>query len=131
MRKLNLEWLEAVFISLGKHNNRGEGTCVMEAAAYIAGEYHTDRPQCVDSHITALMIHRNDSSNDDERQRLKTLIPMILDTDETPSTPNKNVRLQRLSQLYGFAVKHPLTYDEFHDHIIRMARVAKGLPEEG
>jgi hypothetical protein len=54
----------------------------MEAAAYIAGERHTDKPQCVSPVITAFMIGWNDGlPSDAERDRLlKPLLPLVLHT---------------------------------------------------
>jgi hypothetical protein len=55
----------------GSHPTRDEGMCVMEAVAYVAGEGHTDRPECACPVLTAFLISWNDSlPSDGERQRL-------------------------------------------------------------
>ena len=59
--------------------------CAMEAAAYIAGESHSDKPECVSPAIAAFMIAWNDGLPDDtERDRLlKPLLPLTLHTKTT------------------------------------------------
>ena len=65
----------------GAHDARREGMCAMEAAAWFAGEEHTDHPKCVEPSITALMIGLNDACEDDQRDAIvKPLIPLCLDT---------------------------------------------------
>jgi hypothetical protein len=55
-------------------------SCVMEAAAWIAGEEWTDQPECVSPIIGAFMRRWNDDMDDEGRQRLKPLLPLLLDT---------------------------------------------------
>ena len=74
--KLTLADLEAVSLKSGAHMTREEGMCAMEAAAYLAGEPHSDHPQCVSPVIAAFKISWNDGlPNDAERDRL--LLPLI------------------------------------------------------
>jgi hypothetical protein len=56
--------------------------CVMEAAAYVAGESWSDHPKCVDRVLSNLLISKNDSlASDAERNRLlRPLIPRIIGT---------------------------------------------------
>ena len=74
-----------VHLSHGKHARRANGMCAMEAAAYIAGERHTDTPVCVSPVIAAYMIAWNDGlPSDAERDRvLKPLLPLVLHTRTT------------------------------------------------
>ena len=68
----------------GSHNppNGHFEACVMEAAAYVAGEPWSDHPACACPIITAFMISWNDGlPNDEERARLLLpLIPKIVGT---------------------------------------------------
>lgn len=59
--------------------------CIMEATAYILGyDTITDHPPCTSETIRQLMIHMNDSITDEqERQKLKDLIPDIVNTAPT------------------------------------------------
>ncbi len=69
-------------LSYGQHEANGKA-CVMEAAAYIAGDPWCFRPKCVSPVITQFMIGWNDGIPDNEsRTRLLTpLIPVILGTN--------------------------------------------------
>ena len=66
----------------GSHGDRTEGMCAMEAAAWFAGEEHSDHPDCVHPSIAAWMRILNDAcvSDAQRNQFAKPLIPMCLDT---------------------------------------------------
>jgi hypothetical protein len=56
----------------------------MEAAAYVAGEPHSDHPQCACPVITAFVLEWNDRLGNEDRQRLiKPLIPRVVGTRST------------------------------------------------
>jgi hypothetical protein len=80
-----LERIMAVPLLKGSHNVPPNGTievCAMEAAAYIAGEPHTDHPKCVSPIIATFMRSWNDGLDDADRNRLlKPLIPLVIGTD--------------------------------------------------
>ena len=76
--------LDTLTLKSGAHSNLAEGTCVMEAVAYIAGEKWTDHPQCASPVIAAFLRSWNDSLADDDRQQLKAYIPRLLDSRGTP-----------------------------------------------
>jgi hypothetical protein len=71
----------------GSHDGLEDGMCVMEAAAYVAGEPWSDNPLCACPTITDLMVSWNDSlPSDAERDRLlKPLIPLLVGTRSTPA----------------------------------------------
>ena len=50
----------------------------MEAAAWLAGLPHSDRPQCTSEIIAAYIRHLNDHMPDDERGRLIAYLPQII-----------------------------------------------------
>lgn len=71
--------------SRGSHKSREDGLCVMEAVAYVAGEPHSDHPECADPVITRLAIWLNDSCGDSLRQELLQGLPFrIVGTKATP-----------------------------------------------
>jgi hypothetical protein len=49
----------------------------MEAAAYVAGEPHSDHPQCASTVITAFVIEWNDRLGNDRNRLSKPLIPRV------------------------------------------------------
>ena len=71
----------------GSHDGLEDGMCVMEAAAYVAGEPWSAQPLCACPTITAFMASWNDSlPSDAERDRLlKPLIPLLVGTRSTPA----------------------------------------------
>lgn len=68
---------ERLFLKSGAHSTLADGACAMEAVAWMAGEPHSDRPQCVSLLIAAYCRGINDRLPDDLRQRM---IPVLLDT---------------------------------------------------
>ena len=74
----------------GSHATREEGTCLMEAVAYLAGEPHTDAPECACPVLTAYAVRINDAmgegpDGDALRARyLHDLAPMLVGSRSTP-----------------------------------------------
>ena len=60
--------------------SRGRELCLLEAAAWLAGESHSDHPQCVSVMLGVFGRHLNDVLPDDKRQLLKPCIPRLLAT---------------------------------------------------
>ena len=75
-----LRWLEGVRLSSGSHDAVDAGACVIEAAAYIAGEEWSDHPSCVSPIIAAFLRGWNDSLDDEDRQRLKPYVRKVIGT---------------------------------------------------
>ena len=71
--------VEALF--QGSHTPNAH-MCVMEAAAYIAGEKWSDAPKCVSPVITKFLVNWNDNLPDDATRTrlLAPLIPVVLGT---------------------------------------------------
>jgi hypothetical protein len=67
---LALIGVDGITLAKGGHNSREEGVCAMEAVAWIAGEPHSDSPQCASPAIAAFMRSWNDSLPDGDRDRL-------------------------------------------------------------
>ncbi len=69
----------------GSHPTRKDGLCVMEAVALLAGELHSDSPECASVVITKLAIWVNDSCTDQLRNDLLRDLPWrIVGTKATP-----------------------------------------------
>lgn len=79
-----IEKLEKIRLESGSHEMRERGVCAMEAVAWIAGEPHSDHPQCACPVIAAFVRRLNDQLKDDERQRLKRYIPQLIGSRSTP-----------------------------------------------
>ena len=80
-----LKEIEGVSLKTGKHEPADGKMCVMEAAAYVAGERWSAAPQCVCPVITVFMLTWNDKlpSDADRDRLLKPLIPLIIGTSST------------------------------------------------
>jgi hypothetical protein len=80
--------LDALTLLRGSHSPDGK-FCVMEAAAYIAGEPWSDAPQCVSPVIAAFCRSWNDSLNEDDRNRLlKPYVVRVIGTRTTKADEN-------------------------------------------
>lgn len=71
-------------LSEGAHQSIETGACIMEAAAFIAGEAWSDSPACACPVIGAFLRAWNDGLPDDERDAL--LRPLILRVIGTKAT---------------------------------------------
>lgn len=69
-----------ITLSKGQHTSPEDGMCVMELAAYIAGEPHTDHPVCVSPVIASFLRSWNDKLNDTDRQMLRPYADKVLHT---------------------------------------------------
>lgn len=74
------EILDELHLGAGKHQSPTHGTCLLEAVAYIAGEKHSDHPECASPTLGAFGRELNDVLPDDKRQRLVPLVPLIVGT---------------------------------------------------
>lgn len=72
-------FIERLTLLHGSHRPDGE-MCVMEAAAYIAGEPWSDHPACVSPVIGAFLRSWNDSMDYDDRQMLKPYVARVVGT---------------------------------------------------
>jgi len=88
--------LNALRLGSGSHDQPDEfdptagQACLLEAAAWMAGEPWSDHPQCVSPVLGAFGRGLNDVLPDDKRQQLRPLIPSLIGTaddglDETRS----------------------------------------------
>ncbi len=83
--------ITGIVLMRGCHKSRDEGMCIMEAAAYIAGEEHSDQPACVSTAIADVLRTLNDGLSNDQLRTdlLMPLLPKILNTAATPYVESK------------------------------------------
>ena len=79
-----------ITLSTGSHRTRDDGMCMMEAAAMLAGEPHTDRPDCVDPVIAAFCRTWQDRLDDEQRADLAApLVQLVIGTRTTPEDQDR------------------------------------------
>ena len=69
-----------IYLTKGSHATRDEGMCAMEAVAWLAGETHSDAPQCTCPVIATFVRGLNDRFSDKDRQRLNAYLPRLIGT---------------------------------------------------
>lgn len=67
-------------LSIGSHADPAEGMCAMEAAAWLAGEEHSDSPECVCPVLAVACRRANDDGDDTVRERLRSMLPVLIGT---------------------------------------------------
>jgi hypothetical protein len=72
--------LNALRLDKGQHTSFEQGACLLEAAAYMAGEPWSDHPACVSPVLGAFGRALNDLLPDDKRQALVPLVPRLIGT---------------------------------------------------
>lgn len=76
------EKLAGIELSRGGHETRAQGTCLLEAASFLAGEAHSYQPSCVSRYVINVGIVLNDNSPADRRQKLIQFLPAMLGTKD-------------------------------------------------
>ena len=120
------EVLEKRSLARGSHTPDGI-MCVMEAAAYIAGEKWSDAPACVCPSIRDFMVGWNDGlPNDAERDRLlKPLLPFVINTRSTAK-----IETRRRWMAFDWLVhEHAAAWMDLTPSLVEHAKVLRGLPE--
>src|SRR5690348_11325241 len=87
--------LETIHLSSGAHESFEAGVCAMEMVAYLAGEPHSDAPECACPVLTSFMVAWNDGlPSDAERDRLlKPFLPRLIGTRATPAVESRRAWL--------------------------------------
>jgi hypothetical protein len=67
-------------LAYGTHPNPQDGRCAMEWVAHLAGERHSDQPDCVSPAVRALAVALNDGLDATERQRLRPYLTRTIGT---------------------------------------------------
>ena len=83
---------QEVRLDRGGHDTYEEGHCLLEVAAHLAGEPHTDSPRCVSPVLAEAGRDLNDLLNDDRRQRLLGgLAPALVNTRDPSKEHQRSV----------------------------------------
>ncbi|MDQ1538743.1 MAG: hypothetical protein QOE58_3136, partial [Actinomycetota bacterium] len=75
-----LAQLPSLHLERGSHDSFEAGLCVNEAAAWLAGEPHSDRPSCVSPVLRSYLIRLNDGLDNEHRQLLLPYAARIVGT---------------------------------------------------
>jgi hypothetical protein len=75
--------LKTVRLSKGDNKADDSKVCALEAAAWLAGEPHSDRPQCVCPLIAAFVRSFNDELTYHPRQKLVAYLPRMIQSRGT------------------------------------------------
>src|SRR4051794_41296019 len=67
-------------LSAGRHVRAEQGRCAMEWVAHLAGEAHSDRPECVSPVVGAFARSWNDALAETTRQRLRPYLGRMIGT---------------------------------------------------
>ncbi len=70
--------LPRVVLAKGKHNSFNAGHCATETVAWLAGEEHTDHPQCLSPILGQFLRTWNDQLDEGGRQKLKPYLPRTI-----------------------------------------------------
>ena len=72
--------LDELNLKSGSHSPGSGQFCFNEAAAWLAGERHTDAPDCVSRVLRNYTMRLNDRWSDEQRQTLKPYLPRMVGT---------------------------------------------------
>lgn len=98
--------LDSIHLGRGEHGSRGDGMCAMEAVAYLAGEPHSDYPQCACPVLGSFVRSWNDGLLvDADRDRI--LKPFVARLVGTRAAPQVEVRRALLAMDWLVRVNAP------------------------
>lgn len=81
--------IEQYPLQRGSHASRDDGMCAMEMVAWLAGEAHSDEPDCTCPVLAALVRACNDAMDDELRNHfLRPLVPQLVHTRATVAIEN-------------------------------------------
>ena len=80
MSAINRPSHQTARLSAGRHRSPREGVCVMELASMLAAEPFSDRPATISPVIGAFLRTYNDGVDDERRQDLYAVAPLIVGT---------------------------------------------------
>ena len=102
--------LDEVTLASGSHSPSSGQMCVMEAAAYMAGEPWTDHPTCVSPVIAAFLRSWNDALPDGDRNQLVRYLANVHDggvLGTAPASPELENRRSWLAVDWSVRVHTP------------------------
>ncbi len=91
---------DKVKLVYGSHGNRDDGLCAMEVVAYLAGESHSDHPDCACPVLTGYTIRMNDAMTDEWRQRLKPYLPLLIESRDGREVERAELLAWRAVQVF-------------------------------
>ena len=102
--------LEELTLGSGSHQPSDGAMCVMEAAAYMAGEPWSDHPECVSPVIAAFLRSWNDTLPDSDRGQLVRYLANVNDggvLGTAPASPELENRRSWLAVDWSVRVHTP------------------------
>lgn len=93
--RLSPEALADRTIANGGHPDRSDGLCAMELVAWMAGEPHSDSPDCTSLVLAAFVRTWNDAIPDDETRTrlLKPILPRLIGTRRSAAVEQRRADL--------------------------------------
>ena len=116
-----------ILLKHGSHLDQADGMCAMEAAAWIAGEPHSDKPQCVSPAIGAFCRSWNDGLRTDE-DRTRLIGPYLHRLPGTRNGQESEIRRGEMALDWLVRVQAPLSL-ELVPALVQYAESLRGLPE--
>lgn len=123
--------LDGITLTYGAHDDPAEGMCAMEAAAYIAGEPHSDRPECVSPVVASFVRVWNDDLPDDATRTrlLAPLVPLTVGTRTSDADDGARAWLA-VDWLVRTCAPAWLRHVGLDDHADRLSALAPVLSDE-
>jgi hypothetical protein len=125
---MQLDLIERVSLKEGSHKSRDNGLCVMELVAWVAGEKHTDEPECVCPVIGAFLRCWNDAlPTDADRDRL--LKPLVAPSIGTRAGKDVANRRAFMCMDWGVRVSLPTWLEVCGERYRLHVAALRALPE--
>jgi hypothetical protein len=91
--------METLVVARGLHEDPSQGRCAAAWVAYLAGEPHTDHPECMDPLLGEFLRWLNDELPYRERQKLVPYLPRMIGTRDD----GRQVYRRNMMYVYGRA----------------------------
>lgn len=117
--------LKTIWLASGSHPAESKVYCLMEAVAYLAGEAHSDAPECACPVVTKLGVWLNDSCSDALRQELLADLPWRIIGTRSPGAIERQRGFMAADWAVRFVCPILLRRAGLEDH----AKILESLPE--
>ena len=91
---------DKVKLAYGSHGGRDDGLCAMEVVAYLAGEVHSDHPDCACPVLTGFTIRMNDAMTDEWRRQLKPYLPLLIESRDGYEVERAELLARRATNVF-------------------------------
>jgi|GEM_PF-3191323 len=131
--KLSLDALPQLKLAAGGHGNREDGLCVMEAVAWLAGEEHSDHPDCACPTIAAWARRTNDALGQPYRDALRDRILRIAGSKASLEVERKRIRelawraVARIIPVRIEILTAVPQLSELKDELLQAAEIMRGI----